>query len=92
MRSKISLTWLPVIGLLTVAATPATAQPDWYWSNPPSFYNQGPDGSYESPSDLSRSVWGVPCDYQCTLRAEHRWHVRPRDPFRAYFFPWDYYY
>ncbi|MGO9133116.1 MAG: hypothetical protein ACLP8A_03575 [Methylovirgula sp.] len=88
MRLKHVLTWLALPGLMAAAATPALAH-DWYWSNPPSYYYQGPEGGYDSASDFSSSVWGVPCDYQCTLRAERRWHAVPPDPFREYFFPWD---
>jgi hypothetical protein len=44
---------------LVAAATPAFSQPA-YNDNPPSFYYQAPDGSYDSISDLSRAIWGVP--------------------------------
>ncbi|MGB8278790.1 MAG: hypothetical protein WCF20_12785 [Methylovirgula sp.] len=83
MRPKI-LTWLPVIGLLTVVATPAMAQANWYnapyGGAPPSFYYQGPDGSYDSLSDLVRAVRGIPCGIECTRRAEVRWGMIPAHP------------
>ncbi len=92
MRSKI-LTWLPVIGLLTAAATPAMAHETWYngWFSgaPPSFAYQGPDGRYDSLSDLVRAVHGIPCGIECTRRAEVRWGMIPAHP-HAYHRPYYY--
>ncbi len=79
MRPKI-WTWLPVIGLMTAAATPAMAQAPWYSGAPPSFYYQGPDGTYDSLSDLSRAIRGIPCGLECTRRAEVRWGMIPAKP------------
>lgn len=50
-------------------AAPAVAQS----LSPPSFYYQGPDGTYDSLGDLSRAIRGVPCGIECTRRAEARW-------------------
>lgn len=56
-------------------AAPALAQS---WSNPPSYYYQGPDGTYDSLGDVSRAIRGVPCGIECTRRAEARWSQVPR--------------
>ena len=40
---------------------------------------QNPDGSYDSMSDLSRTIRGVPCGVECTRRAQARW---ARDSYR----------
>lgn len=69
-------TWLSIVGFIGLAglATPALAQG---WSNSPSFAYQGPDGTYDSLSDLSRAIHGVPCGIECTRRAEIRWGLIP---------------
>ncbi len=74
MRSRL----FALLGLAGVmaAAAPAFAQPV-YNDNPPDFYYQAPDGSYDSISDLSRAIWGVPCGIECTKRAEIRWGLAP---------------
>lgn len=85
-----------LFGLFFAAALAAGAPPaaayhhhhhhHWYgWSNPPSYYRQGPSGRYETPSDFSASVYGVPCDYECTLRAQRRWGTESPDPYGTYF-------
>jgi hypothetical protein len=75
MRSlHLALAIAGAAGLIGLAA-PAFAQS---WSNPPSFYYQGPDGTYDSLGDLSRAIRGVPCGIECTQRAEARWGITPR--------------
>lgn len=79
MQPKV-LTWISAIGL-ALAATPALAQTSWYGA-PPSFFYQGPDGSYDSYGDLTRSIRGVPCGVECTHRAAVRWGLIPgRQPY-----------
>lgn len=89
MRPKI-LTWLPVIGLLTVVATPAMAQANWYnvpyGGAPPSFYYQGPDGSYDSYTDFISALNGIPCGIECTRRAEERWGMVPPPAYRRHYY------
>lgn len=84
-RLKLVLSLLSFSSLLAVV-TPVAAH-EWNWTNPPSFYNQGPGGAYEDHSDFTRAVQGTPCDYECTLRAQRRWGVQPPHPFRSYFYP-----
>ena len=74
MRSKI-LTRLAAIGLMAAATSPALAQ-TWYSAGPDYFY-QGPDGSYDTYGDLSRSIRGVPCGVECTQHAAARWGLAP---------------
>lgn len=80
MRVTLS-TWLPIIGLLTLAATPAMAQTQGghtgFWGTAPSFYYQSPDGSYDSYADYIRDLRGRPCGIECTQRAEARWGLIP---------------
>jgi hypothetical protein len=49
----------------------------WPLPNPPSFNYQAPDGSYESYSDFSRAINGVPCGVECTYKAALRWGLIP---------------
>ena len=79
MRPKI-LIWLPVIGLMTTAASPALAQANWYGGAAPSYSYQAPDGTYDSYSDLTRSIRGIPCGVTCTQRAAVRWGQIPPPP------------
>jgi hypothetical protein len=39
------------------------------------YYNsyQGPDGTYASLADYTRSVRGIPCGIECTREAQLRW-------------------
>ncbi len=86
MRPKI-LTWLSVIGLMA-AATPAMAQGSWFKGPAPSFNYQNPDGSYDSYTDFSRALWGMPCGIECTRRAAKRWGLVPphyQDPSNNYY-------
>ncbi|MHB8886611.1 MAG: hypothetical protein ACYC5H_16310 [Methylovirgula sp.] len=62
------------------AATPAMAQMGWYRAPGPSFSYQSPDGSYDSYTDFSRALWGMPCGIECTHRAEVRWGLIPAHP------------
>lgn len=70
---------LAALGLaaLMAAAMPASARPAYSPDNQPNFDYQAPDGSYDSISDLSRAIWGVPCGMACTQRAEARWGLAP---------------
>jgi hypothetical protein len=81
MRLK-TLAWLPVIGLMTAAATPALAA-NLYGARP-SFAYQSPDGSYPSLSDFVRELHGTPCGIECTHRAEIRWGLIPAHPRAAH--------
>ena len=77
MRPKF-LIWLPVIGLMTAAATPVMAQESWFGDPAQSYSHQSPSGSYIT--NLSRSIRGVPCGIVCSREAAMRSGSAPRQP------------
>jgi len=86
MQPKLS-TWLPVIAVLALSATPALTQTQWYrpYGTPPGFYYQDPDGTYASYADVVRALHGTPCGIECTESAAVRWGlVPPSNPYRPY--------
>jgi hypothetical protein len=38
---------------------------------------RGPDGSYDSLTDLTQDINGIPCGVECTRRSLIRWGYRP---------------
>ena len=63
-------------GLAIAVSSPSQAQNARYvYPYPAQHYSiyQNPDGTYDSPTDLSRDVWGIPCGVECTREAQARW-------------------
>jgi len=74
-----------LFGCLVMAmATPSQAQPAArvYYAPAPwliiqSSSYQAPDGSYDSYTDFSRALWGMPCGIECTRRHQESWGLAP---------------
>ncbi len=90
MRLVLKLTLIASAHCLVGAiSTPSEAQ-QWRYAPPAEHYSiyQNPDGTYDSPADLSRDIWGVPCGVECVREAQARWSryaaTHPESDHRAY--------
>jgi hypothetical protein len=83
MHSPLKLTLVAatacLVGMASTAQSMAqsgpVARPDpyaLYQQRTASIY-QGPGGTYDSLSDYTRDVNGIPCGIECTRRADQRW-------------------
>lgn len=73
MHTALTFTLIATCVVGTALTSPLQAQEGRAWYEPAYGLNQAPDGSYPTPSDFSRDVWGVPCGMECTREAQARW-------------------
>jgi hypothetical protein len=72
------------LGLAMSTPSQAQQQHDPYAAQHYSLY-QNPDGSYDSLTDLTRDIWGIPCGVECTREAQARWsHYAYTHPYGEY--------
>lgn len=70
--------------VLGIAFSNASQAQEWHYGYPAHAYSiyQNPDGTYDSLSDLTRDIRGIPCGIECTREAQARWaHYGYRPPY-----------